>query len=97
MDLLRSVDRNVKVFKRNAGIGGSSLCILRWRREGHLVLLKVEERSKPEVGQDEDGQKYLDEGAQRVFLFLHAVLLYATRLKGNSPGPVFRRIVLQST
>jgi len=41
-------------------------------------LLKVKERSKPEVGQDEDGQKYLDESAQRSFLFLHAVLLYAT-------------------
>ena len=61
------------------------------------ILLKVEERSKPEVGQNEDGQKYLDEGAQRVFLFLDAVLLYATRLKGNSPGPAVRQIVLQST
>jgi hypothetical protein len=87
----------VKVFKRNASIGGSRPGILRWRREGHLVLLKVEERSKPEVGQDEDGQKYLDESAQRIFLFLHAVLLYATRLKGNSPGPAVRQIVLQST
>ena len=70
MHLLRSVDRNVKVFKRNASIRGSRLCILRWRREGHLILLKVEERSEPDVGQDEDGQKYLDESAQRVLLFV---------------------------
>ena len=69
MQLLRSVDRNVKVFKRDPNIRGSRLRILRRRREGHLILLKVEERSKSDVGQDEDGQKYLDEGAQRVFLF----------------------------
>jgi hypothetical protein len=39
-------------------------------------LLKVEERSESDVSQDEDGQKYLDEGAQRVFLFLNAALVY---------------------
>jgi hypothetical protein len=40
-------------------------------------LLKVEEGSEPDVGQDEDGQKYLDEGAQRVFLFLNGAPVYA--------------------
>jgi hypothetical protein len=97
MQLLRSIDRNVQVFKRNASIRGSRLRIMRWHGEGHLILLKVEERSKSDVSQDEDGQKYPDEGAQRVFLFLDAVLLYATRLKGNSPEQVGRQIVLQST
>ena len=97
MQLLRSIDRNVQVFKRNASIHGSRLRIMRWRGEGHLILLKVEERSEPDVSQDEGGQKYFDEVAQRAFLFLDAVLLYATRLKGNSPEQVGRQIALQST
>src|SRR5579863_1187228 len=74
--LLRSIDRNVKVLKSDPHIRGSRLFILRRRWEGHLILLKGEERSKPDVGQDEDGQKYLDESAQRVFLFVDAALVY---------------------
>jgi hypothetical protein len=97
MHLLRSVDRNVKVLKRDSKIRWTRLCILRGRGKGHLILLRVEERSEPDVGQDEDCQKYLDEVAQRVFLFLDAVLLYAGEFKGNSPGPAVRRIALQST
>src|SRR5271169_2940359 len=97
MQLLRSVDRNVKVLKSDPNIRWTRLRVVRRRREGHLILLKVEEGPEPDVGQDGDGQKYLEESAQRVFLFLDAVLLYATRLKGNSPGPAVRRIVLQST
>lgn len=97
MHLLRSVDRNVKVLKRDPKIRWTRLCILRGRGKGHLILLRVEERSEPDVGQDEDGQKYLDEGAQRVFLFFDAVQLYAGEFKGNSPGPAVRRIALQST
>ena len=97
MHLLRSVDRNVKVLKRDSKIRWTRIRIMRWRREGHLILLKVEERSEPDVGQDEDGQKYLDEGAQRVFLFLDAALVYVGEFMGNSPGPAVRRIALQST
>ncbi len=60
MHLLRSVDRNVKVLKRDPKIRWTRLCILRGRGKGHLILLRVEERSEPDVGQNEDGQKYLD-------------------------------------
>jgi len=75
MQLLRSADRNVKVLKSDSNIRWTRVRIVRRRREGHLILLKVEERSKSDIGQDEDGQKYLDESAQRVFLFLDVVLL----------------------
>lgn len=85
MRLLRSIDRNVKVLKRNPNIRWTCLRILRWRREGHLILLKVEESSEPGVGQDEDGQKYLDEGAQRVLLFLEPPY-YMRRVQGQFAG-----------
>jgi hypothetical protein len=62
-----------------------------------LILLKVEERSEPDVSQDQDGQNYLDESAQRGLLFLDNALVYVGEFKGNSPGPAVRRIVLQST
>ena len=77
MQLLRSDNRNVKVLKSDPNIRWTRLRILRRRRKGHLILLKVEEGSEPDVGQDEDGQKYLEDGAQRVFLFLNGAPVYA--------------------
>ena len=54
----------MEVFERDPVIRGSQLRILSWRREGHLILLKIEKRAQSNICQYEQSEKRLDEGAQ---------------------------------
>ncbi len=67
MQLLCRRNRDMEIFERDPNICGSRIRILRWRWEGHLILLKVEERTQSHVRQD----NY----ARRVVMILRRVLL----------------------
>ena len=64
MNLLRSGNRDMEVFEREPIIGGSQLWILSGRREGHLILLKIEKRAQSDVRQYEYSEQRFDEGTQ---------------------------------